>query len=74
MTRYLRNDLRFDVAEINKRAEDAGRDTYLRVEGRNGYTGLDEHSRSTGKCLRNIQCGTPKECLSAAIIWGFQLK
>lgn len=69
MARYYRSDLRFDVAAINKRAEDAGVDSYLRVEGRNGYTALDEHDRKTGKCFRNIECGTPKECLAAAITW-----
>lgn len=69
MARYMRADLRHDLQGINDRAAAAGRDTYLRAEGRNGYTGLDEHSRKDDRCIRNIECGTPKECLNAAMFW-----
>lgn len=69
MSRYLRNDLRSDLVEINALAENRGMNTYLRAEGRNGYTGLDEHERGTDRCLRNIQCGSPRECYTAAMEW-----
>ena len=69
MSRYMRTDLRNDLLAINLTALEQKRDTYLRAEGRNGYTGLDEHRRSDDGCIRNIQCGTPKECLAAAHQW-----
>ena len=69
MVRYMRDDLRNDLKNINEIAEARGRNTYLVAAGRNGYTGLDEHERGTNRCLRNIECGTPKECLTAALEW-----
>lgn len=69
MARYMRETLRNDLKNINEIAEARGRNTYLVAAGRNGYTGLDEHERGTNRCLRNIECGTPKECLTAALEW-----
>lgn len=69
MTRYTREDLRFDLIALNKRVKDAGGKTMLDVEGRNGYTGLDEYNSETGRCIRNIECGNPRKCLNAAMDW-----
>ncbi len=69
MARYTREDLRFDLIALNKRVREAGGKTYLRAEGRNGYTGLDEHYIDTNRCARNIECGNPRECLNAATDW-----
>lgn len=69
MARYTREDLRFDLIALNKRVKDAGGKTMLDVEGRNGYTGLDEYNSETGRCIRNIECGTPSKCLTAALTW-----
>jgi hypothetical protein len=69
MARYMREDLRNDLKGINDIAKERGKVTYLSAEGRNGYTGLDEYSSITNRCIRNITCGTPKECLTAALEW-----
>lgn len=69
MARYMRDDLRNDLKGINAIAKERGMKTYLIAEGRNGYTGLDEHDSITHRCIRTIKCGTPKECLSAALAW-----
>lgn len=69
MARYMREDLRNDLKGINEIAKERGKVTYLAAEGRNGYTGLDEYSSITNRCIRNIECGTPKECLNAALEW-----
>lgn len=68
-SRYTVKDLRADVAELNKTLKPSG--YYLDVECRNGYTGLDEYRVSTDPakrdtCVRNIECGSPRECLAAA--------
>lgn len=67
--RYMRDDLRSDLVAINAIAENKSMNTYLVAEGRNGYTGLDEHERGTNRCLRNITCGSPRECYTAAMEW-----
>lgn len=69
MARYMRDDLRNDLKGINEIAKERGKVTYLAAEGRNGYTGLDEYSSSTHRCIRTIKCGTPIECLTAALAW-----
>ena len=69
MARYTRDTLRNDLTGINDIAKARGSKTYLVAEGRNGYTGLDEPEIGTDRCLRNIECGTPKECLTAALNW-----
>ena len=69
MARYMREDLRNDLKKINDVAKARGKHTYLEAQGRNGYTGLDEYSSITQRCIRNIECGTPNECLTAALEW-----
>ncbi len=69
MARYMREDLRNDLKGINEVAKERGKVTYLEAQGRNGYTGLDEYSSITNRCIRTIKCGTPKECLTAALEW-----
>ena len=49
---------------INEVAKERGKVTYLTAEGRNGYTGLDEYSSITQRCIRTIKCGTPKDAIS----------
>lgn len=69
MTRYTRKMLDAELKEINKALAGSGR--YLAAQGRNGYTGVDEYegdpSEGTGgRCIRNIECGTPRKCIEAA--------
>ena len=68
MARYMRTDLTRDLESINADAKNAGRNTYLYAQGRNGYTGLDEYNND-GRLLRTIKCGTPRECYTAALEW-----
>ncbi len=61
--------LMLDIEILNKEIEHTG--VYVYAQSRNGYTGLDEYEgkysqRDSGKCIRNLKCGTPKECLIAA--------
>jgi hypothetical protein len=69
MARFTIHDLREELGQLNTRVENAGGGTYLSAESRNGYTGLDEYSIVTDKCIRNIACGSPRECLIAAMDW-----
>ena len=69
MVRYMRENLRNDLKGINEIAKERGKVTYLEAQGRYGYTGLDEYSSITNRCIRSIKCGTPKECLTAALEW-----
>lgn len=71
MARYMRSNLEQDIEGINKTGGRNGRTTYLKVEARNGYTAIDEYTVKAGRavCLRNIECGTPRECESAAWEW-----
>lgn len=70
MTRYTIKSLNADLQEIN--AELAGTGIYLAAKSRNGYTGLDEYEDKNntgtgGRCIRSLHCGTPRECLKAAL-------
>ncbi|QDJ96221.1 hypothetical protein Xoosp13_34 [Xanthomonas phage Xoo-sp13] len=69
MARYTNKMLDHDLKGINEIAKERGGTTYLKETRRNGYTGLDEYSIETNKCIRNLQCGTPNECLSTALNW-----
>lgn len=67
--RFTKNDLDHALNDINVALKPTGH--YLKAASRNGYTGLDLYSGDGslghgGKCLRNIECGTPRECLEAA--------
>lgn len=70
--RYTRSALYEDLKSINENF--AGTGYYLAAQSRNGYVGLDEYrddpSKGTaGRCIRNIACGTPRECLEAAQVY-----
>lgn len=69
MARYTSKALQQDLKEINVMIQKATNGRYfLEAQSRNGYTGLDLY-RMEGdrrKCERNIQCGSPRECLEAA--------
>lgn len=69
MSRYTRKDLYAELNEVNKTL--AGSGYYLAAQSRNGYTGIDEYRGDAseghaGKCVRNLKCGTPRECIQAA--------
>lgn len=69
MSRYTRKDLYAELHEVNKNL--AGSGYYLAAQSRNGYTGIDEYRGDAseghaGKCVRNLKCGTPRECIQAA--------
>lgn len=69
MSRYTRKDLYAELHEVNKKLDGSG--YYLAAQSRNGYTGLDEYrgdssEGNAGKCVRNLKCGTPRECIQAA--------
>jgi hypothetical protein len=69
MSRYTRQDLYAELKEINKSLVGTG--YYLAANSRNGYTGVDEYrgdasEGTAGKCVRNIQCGSPRACRDAA--------
>ncbi|WAX21446.1 hypothetical protein [Stenotrophomonas phage RAS14] len=72
MARYMRSNLEQEIEAINQTGGRNGRTTYLKVQARNGYTAIDEYSVRQGGgaiCLRNIQCGTPRECRESAMEW-----
>jgi hypothetical protein len=68
-TRYTGNRLATDVAQINDSLASIKSSWRLVVGYRYGHTSLDlatiqqaaEHC-----CQRNLECGTPRECLSKA--------
>ena len=69
MSRYTRKDLYAELHKDNKKLDGSG--YYLAAQSRNGYTGLDEYhgdssEGNAGKCVRNLKCGTPRECIQAA--------
>lgn len=69
MNRYTRNMLEQDLQTINQKISSTG--YYLAAQGRNGYTGIDEYQGdasegTAGRCIRNIECGTPRQCFEAA--------
>ena len=66
MARYTIVNLRADIKDINE--ANASAPTKLRVLPRNGYIGLDEMGHD-GRCIRNIECGSARECLTAAQLW-----
>lgn len=71
-TRFTAKDLDASIKVINDDAKAAGRQTFLKALARNGYLGLDEYElRADGssRCIRNLECGTPRECLATAKEW-----
>lgn len=67
--RYTEKALQADIRELNETLKPSG--YFLRVDSRNGYTAIDEYRADSTKasgaaCVRNIECGTPRECWDAA--------
>jgi len=62
--RYTIKALRLDLEKYNASLAKYGHTYSLKAEARNGYTGLDLYEGD--KCLRNLECGTPRECLNGA--------
>lgn len=69
MSRYTRKDLEAALNDIN---DSVTTGCHLEAQGRNGYTGLDEYEGT--KCIRTIQCGSPRECALAAYEWAMAQK
>jgi hypothetical protein len=72
MKRYTRAMLDEALVKINEEISSTG--FYLCAQSRNGYTGLDEYKGSSvdgnaGRCIRNIECGTPRQCIEAANVY-----
>lgn len=67
-TRYTANALKSDVIRLNKELEEQGNEFRFVVGGRNGYTAVDlatVEQQSRHVLSRNLECGTPRECLEA---------
>jgi hypothetical protein len=67
--RYTFKALQSDIQDINKTLEERKSNKRLTVENRNGYTAVDicrleQLDKKT--CERNLECGTPRECLAAS--------
>lgn len=68
MTRYTSKALKNDVVTLNKELEEQGSEYRFVVGGRNGYTAIDLATveQMQRKVVgRNLECGTPRECLNA---------
>jgi hypothetical protein len=64
MGKYTKNQLQKDIELLNKKLERLNVPQRLSCEGRNNYRAIDIYEGKT--CLRNLACGTPRECLAAA--------
>ncbi len=60
--RYTVKDLRGDLERINAALPDGLR---MQEGGRNGYQAVDLYD-AAGSCLRNVGCGTARECMGYA--------
>lgn len=65
--RYTRKALQSDIDNLNNSLKEANSPYHLSCEGRNGYTAVDVYENE--KCIRNLACGTPKECLAESRIF-----
>lgn len=64
--RYTENALRHDIAAINRELADSASAYFYKVCPRNNYCAVDIYevdALGKKKILREIECGTPKECL-----------
>jgi hypothetical protein len=68
MKRYTSKSLEHDLKSINTRLEAIGHDKRLQVGGAYGRTYLELRTADDNKgcILRNLEQGTPRECLAAA--------
>ena len=72
MARYMRSNLEQDIGQVNETAKRNGRDTYLVVGARNGYTAIDEYRNKDGHamCVRTLVCAKPpRVLLDRAMAW-----
>ena len=63
--RYTYKDLQRDVMEVNEALKHKGANFHFRAQQRNGYTAIDLYDTPSGKCLRDVQGGSPLECKAA---------
>lgn len=69
MKRITYKALEADCTQLNAQMKDAGINWLLIPGQRNGYTAVDiatPEQRETGAVQRNLECGSPRECLAAA--------
>lgn len=69
MKRYTGKNLESDVASINQKLETLGAPLRLVVGYRYNYTAIDlatPEQLARHCCQRNLECGSPRECLAAA--------
>lgn len=64
--RYTAKIAQESIEAINLRLADLKHTYYLKMQGRNGYQGLDEYRKDNDRCVRTIATGTPRECVTAA--------
>jgi hypothetical protein len=78
MRRITIKDLRACVEEINDRLLERGSDRRIEQGGRNGYQAIDvyavdaDNKRMGSGVLRNVQCGSSRECIDAAWLFYYQ--
>lgn len=63
------SELRKNIAVINRTLAISGSNYYLETGGRNGYQALDLcyiDGQGAERCMRNLEGGTSRECLSRA--------
>ena len=77
MKRYTQKDFKEDLFYINTNDVLSGVVRFAGFGARNGYSAVDEYvvaSNGTIFLQRNIECGTPRECIRAARNFIYQQK
>lgn len=62
--RFTKSFLDQQLVDLNAEMKPFGFE--IKATSRNGYTAVDLYG-DNGKCIRNIECGSPRECWSAAV-------
>ena len=57
MSRYTKNNLKVDLAELNEKLEKAGSTCSFKYEGRNNYHAVDLYKGD--RCMRCVDCAEP---------------
>ncbi len=68
MKRYTHKCLEADAAELNKQLEAMGAALRFDIGSRYNYSAVDlatPEQLAVHSCQRNLECGTPRECLAA---------
>lgn len=71
MSRFTKTDLRDGLRRLNRAQLDSGSAYFYREQGRNGYQAVDLYGideEGAAMCLRNVECGTSRECYAAAVL------